>query len=193
MKRLSIASILLLTACVTINIYFPAAATEKVADEIIQGIQQEEVSPQSSSQLPALLPQWQTSIYQALNYSLSILIPSAHADANLSVNNTEIRQIRARMKSRFSSLVPFYKTGSIGINSTGLLSSRGKTALKDRNKIKKLITAENTDREALYRAIANANDHPEWSAQIKATFSRSWVKHAQPGWWYQDGATWKQR
>jgi hypothetical protein len=31
--------VLLLTACVTINIYFPAAAAEKAADEIIKDTQ----------------------------------------------------------------------------------------------------------------------------------------------------------
>ncbi|MDC9727772.1 MAG: DUF1318 domain-containing protein [Methyloprofundus sp.] len=193
MKRLSVASVLLLTACVTINIYFPAAATEKVADEIIQGIQQEEEKDQSSNQLPALLPQWQVSLYRVVDNTLSIFIASAHAEANLSVNNSEIRQIRARMKARFSSLAPYYRSGLIAINSNGLLSSRGQAPLKERNTIKKLITAENADRNNLYQAIANANGHPEWHAQIKATFSRSWVKHAQSGWWYQDGATWKQK
>jgi hypothetical protein len=36
-QKIPLMSALFLTACVTINIYFPAAAAEKVADEIIQG------------------------------------------------------------------------------------------------------------------------------------------------------------
>jgi hypothetical protein len=39
MKKFSLLGMLMLTACVTINIYFPAAAAEKVADEIIKDIQ----------------------------------------------------------------------------------------------------------------------------------------------------------
>lgn len=193
MKKVSVISALFLTACVTINIYFPAAATEKVADEIIQGIQQQEDSPQSNNKLPSLLPQWQAHLFHAVDKSLSLFISSAHAEANLSVNNAEIRQIRARMKARFPTLAPYYQSGFIGINSSGLLSSRGQVPLKNRNNVNKAISAENADRENLYQAIANANAHPEWAAQIKATFSRSWVKHAQTGWWYQDGGTWKQK
>jgi len=56
------------TACVTINIYFPAAAAEKAADKIIEEVWQlkkpeggektEPVSPPSPSQ-PAVEPQQQ--------------------------------------------------------------------------------------------------------------------------------------
>jgi hypothetical protein len=31
--------------------------------------------------------------------------------------------------------------------------------------------AENADRQSLYQAIANANGHPEWTTQIKSTFT----------------------
>jgi len=194
MKKTTFISALFLTACVTINIYFPAAATEKVADEIIQSIQQEDISPQSHAPSISPLPQWKVSLYQGIDQTIAIFISSAQAEeVNLSVNNSQIRQIRARMKTRFPTLAPYYQLGFIGINPQGLLSSRGKIPLKDRNKINKLISAENTDRKNLYQSIASANNHPEWSAQIQATFSRSWVKHAQTGWWYQDGKTWKQK
>jgi uncharacterized protein YdbL (DUF1318 family) len=65
--------------------------------------------------------------------------------------------------------------------------------LKDRNKVGKLVAAENKDRESLYQAIANANGHPEWAAQIKSTFAARWVSNAQSGWWYQSSGTWKQK
>ena len=44
MKKISVLTALLLTACVTINIYFPAAAAENAADEIIKDIQN--IAPQ---------------------------------------------------------------------------------------------------------------------------------------------------
>ena len=50
MKKISALSILLLAACVTINIYFPAAAAEKAADEIIKDIQS--VTPQKTEPKP---------------------------------------------------------------------------------------------------------------------------------------------
>ena len=51
--------------------------------------------------------------------------------------------------------------------------------LKDRNQVNKLVAAENADRQSLYQAIANANGHPEWAAQIKSTFAARWVSNAQ--------------
>ena len=194
-QKIPLISALFLTACVTINIYFPAAAAEKAADEIIQEIQnpepgelQGQPEPQSSSSLR------HSGFYLLVDKALSVVISSAHAEANLSVDSAEIRRIRASMRSRFSQLKGFYTQGVVGINSDGLLSSRGSVALKDRNKVNKLIKAENKDRNNLYHAIANANNHPEWFEQIKSTFAISWVANAQTGWWYQTSkGRWKQK
>jgi hypothetical protein len=38
--RIALASVLLMQGCVTINIYFPAAAAEKAADKIIDEVWQ---------------------------------------------------------------------------------------------------------------------------------------------------------
>jgi uncharacterized protein YdbL (DUF1318 family) len=66
--------------------------------------------------------------------------------------------------------------------------------LKDRNQATQLVAAENANRNQLYQAIANANGHPEWAAQIKATFAARWVGNAQGGWWYQSSnGSWKQK
>ena len=48
-----------LSACVTINIYFPAAAAEKVADKIIDEVWQTEKtgSTQKSDKSPAAAPE----------------------------------------------------------------------------------------------------------------------------------------
>lgn len=194
-QKIPLMSALFLTACVTINIYFPAAAAEKVADEIIQDIQSSEPEKPQSQLLPVSdLAQWQISFYQLLDQTVSLFITSAHAEANLSVDSADIRRIRANMRNRFSSLKRFYQQGIIGIKFDGFLATRGSVALKDRNKVNKLIQAENTDRINLYHAIAKANDHPEWFNQIKATFSLSWVGHAQSGWWYQAAnGHWKQK
>lgn len=53
MKRISIIGILMLlsSACVTINIYFPAAAAEKAADKIIDDVWQ--LKPGETSTKPA--------------------------------------------------------------------------------------------------------------------------------------------
>lgn len=197
MRSVSFFSALFLTACVTINIYFPAAAAEQVADEIIQGIQSDETSQEQKDEL---LPQsklggFQRVAYRWIDNALNVVITPVHAaDVDLSVNTPEIRQLRNAMRTRFGSLKPFYAKGTVGIKADGFLVTKGAVPLKDRNKVNKLIAAENADRKKLYQAIANANGHPEWFAQIKSTFATRWVGNAQPGWWYQtSNGSWKQK
>ncbi|MGZ5031507.1 MAG: YdbL family protein [Methylobacter sp.] len=195
MRKISVLSAILLTACVTINIYFPAAAAEKAADEIIKDIQKN--TPQQTEPKPkASLPDWQVSMYQVIDSAINVMVSPAQADeANLAIDSAEIRQLRAAMESRFASLQPLYAAGYIGIQADGLLAVRdsGSVPIKDRNQVNKLVAAENADRQNLYQAIANANGHPEWAAQIKSTFAARWVSNAQPGWWYQSSGSWKQK
>jgi len=192
MKKLSILGGLLLTACVTINIYFPAAAAEKAADTIIKDIQSIAPAPKPKAELN----DWQQTAMQWLDKSINLVISSAHAEeANLTIDSAEIRQLRSTMETRFASLQGFYAAGYIGIQSNGLLAVRDATAvpLQERNAVNSLVAAENADRNALYQAIANANGHPDWVADIKATFAKRWVSNAQGGWWYQSGGKWVQK
>jgi uncharacterized protein len=193
MKKISIMGALLLTACVTINIYFPAAAAEKAADQIIKEIQQpteKQMEPKASVQ------DWQVTVYRAIDQALNVLVSPAYAEgADLSIDSAEIRKLRASMQARFASLKPFYDAGAIGIGTDGMLVVKdvNKVGLKDRNAVSKQVAAENSDRKQLYQAIANANGHPEWFSQIQTTFAGRWVGNAQSGWWYQSNGTWKQK
>ncbi len=56
MKKLYLLSALffLLTACVTINIYFPAAAAEKAADTIIKEIQKNNPTTEKKTETKAI-------------------------------------------------------------------------------------------------------------------------------------------
>jgi uncharacterized protein len=197
MRKISALSILLLTACVTINIYFPAAAAEKAADEIIKDIQT--ITPQKTEPNPkpkASLADWQMTAFQWLDKAINVVVSPAQADeANLNIDSPEIRQLRAKMESRFAALQTFYAAGFIGIQADGFLAVRDAASvpLKDRNQVNKLVAAENADRQSLYQAIANANGHPEWATQIKSTFAARWVSNAQSGWWYQSSGSWKQK
>lgn len=200
MKKLSLLGVLMLTACVTINIYFPAAAADKVADEIIKDIQDNDKSPKNP-QAPETGPKSErsdlkTSLFHAIDQAIGFAISSAQAaEADLSIDSPEIRQLTASMEQRFASLRGFYVSGAIGIKSDGFLAVKdaASVALKDRNQVNKLVAAENADRQALYQAIANANGHPEWVTQIKSTFAARWISNAQPGWWVQSGGAWKQK
>jgi uncharacterized protein YdbL (DUF1318 family) len=199
MKRISALGLLLLTACVTINIYFPAAAAEKAADEIIKDIQSitpPQSEPEKAVPKPkASLPDWQATVFYWIDNAVNAVVSPAQAEADLAIDSAEIRQLRASMESRFPALQPLYAGGLIGIQADGFLAARDASSvpLQDRNKVNKLVAAENADRQKLYQAITNANGHPEWAAQIKATFAARWISNAQPGWWYQASGSWKQK
>ena len=195
MRKISALGALLLTACVTINIYFPAAAAEKAADEIIKDIQG--ITPEKTEPKPkASLTDWQMIAFQLLDNAINVVVSPAQAgEADLNIDSAEIRQLRTRMESRFASLQHFYAAGFIGIKADGFLVVRNAASvpLKNRNQVNKLVAAENADRNSLYQAIANANGHPEWATQIKSTFAARWVSNARPGWWYQSSGSWKQK
>jgi uncharacterized protein len=199
MRKISLLGAALLTACVTINIYFPAAAAEKVADEIIKDIQDNDPKKAPNEVVPepkSSLSDDQISFYRLIDRMIGLAISSAQAaEADLSIDGPEIRQLRASMERRFASLQKYYAAGAVGIKADGLLAVRdvASVPLKDRNPINKLVAAENADRQALYQAIANANGHPEWAAQIKSTFAARWISNAQSGWWVQSGGNWKQK
>ena len=101
-----------------------------------------------------------------------------------------------RFRGRAADLDPFFVSGAIGLTSDGLIEIRDANSvpLADRNRLRKLVSDDNADRNALYREIASANGHPEWEADIRATFADRWVANARAGWYYKSSAgAWKQK
>lgn len=191
---------LVLGACVTINIYFPAAAAEEAARTIVRDVLQTE----ETEAVPAT-PGGDKQSAQGLGLSLMVLagrtldylVPAAQAaQANIDINTAAIRSIRASMQQRQSQLSAFYRSGAAGFDNRGDVAIRDLAAapLADRNRLKKLVADENADRARLYTEIARANGHPEWAGQVRDTFARVWVEEALKGYWYQDGGgAWRQR
>ena len=193
---------LMLVSCVTINIYFPAAAAEKVADKIIGDVWGEDAKSNETPkpmETPAPAEQSNSSSSNYTPIAVSILnwfVSPAAAEANLNVNSPAIADIQNRMKARHdNSLKAYYDSGAIGLTENGLISVRDAKAiaLKDRNVVNGLVADENKDRNALYAEIARANGHPEWTADIQSTFARRWISNASAGWWYQTGGNWQQK
>jgi len=88
-----------------------------------------------------------------------------------------------------------YASGAVGLTRDGLVAVRDANAvpLKDRQAVNGLVSAENNDRNALYKEIASGNGHPEWEAEVRSTFAQRWVQKAQGGWWYQDAGGWAKK
>jgi uncharacterized protein YdbL (DUF1318 family) len=191
---------LLMTACVTINIYFPAAAAEEAARTIVRDV----LKGEEPEQAPPDKPDEKQShsihgnpLAMAFGFVLETLVPPAQAaQADINIDTAAIRAIRASMERRQSSLAPFYRSGAVGFDNQGSVSIRdlGAVPLAQRNQVKKLVEDENADRAKLYREIASANGHPEWEGDVRATFAKVWVQEALSGYWVQDArGSWGQR
>ncbi|WP_456372318.1 YdbL family protein [Thiolapillus sp.] len=193
---------LLLGACVTINIYFPAAAAEEAAREIVRDVLDSTgQQPQQNGAENSEGKNDQSRVEAAqpglllLGHLIEAMIPAAHAAADININTPAVSRLRASMQKRQQMLAPFYRAGAIGFDENALVAVRDLKAviLKDRNRVKKLVADENRDRNALYREIARANAHPEWEADIRKTFSRIWVEEAPKGYWYKKAGSWKKK
>lgn len=113
---------------------------------------------------------------------------SVLAAADLEINTPAISALKNGMQDRHRDLLELYTSGAIGLTRDGLIAVRELSAapLAKRQSINGLVAAENQDRNALYREVAAANNHPEWESEVRSTFAQRWVQKAQPGWWYQN-------
>jgi hypothetical protein len=192
---------ILLHACVTINVYFPAAAAERAADRIIDQVWQK---GEESNEIPQDQPNKQDN-QSVLPYSLhladhvlNILIPMAYAApaADLDISSPTIQAIQAQMTDRHEQIKQYYDNGAIGLTYNGLITLHdpAKVPLRSRNQVNQWIEQENADRTSLYHEIALANGHVQWANDIQTTFAARWIEKANVGWWYQDEkANWQQR
>lgn len=182
---------LIITACVTINVYFPEAEVQQAAGQFIDQIIGTDPAADKTEAVP-------DAPGQPLGFSFSLaLINSAQAAADLNVATPAIRTIQSRMAERFdSSLKKHFDSGALGLKNDGLIELRDATAvaLPERAPIKQAVADDNRDRAAVYREIALANQHPEWEAEIRSTFAAQWIAKAHAGWYYQDAkGAWVQK
>ncbi|HLS83374.1 MAG TPA: DUF1318 domain-containing protein, partial [Arenimonas sp.] len=177
------AAVLALGACVTINVYFPAAEAQQAAEEFVEKVIGEDPATPAGGEPQA----WLMPAPRRGFDPLSLLIPSAHAQSQeqLNIRTPAIQAIRDRMAQRFQgTLQRHFDSGALGFGKDGLVVVRdpGLLPLKDRVAVNAAVADDNRDRKALYREIAVANNHPEWEAQIRETFARQWVASARKGW-----------
>jgi uncharacterized protein len=202
--KIALASFLV-AACVTINVYFPAAAADKAADQVINditggGSKSGTTTPPQGNLVPATSAEEPNFLLAAVGSALYALVPAANAqdaDAALNVSSPAVTRIKQSMGARFGELEKFFASGAIGLTRDGMVDVRdlNAVALPDRATVKRLVSEDNADRAQLYSEIAKASNHPEWEADIKKSFAKRWVATgAKPGWYYQgDDGSWKQK
>jgi hypothetical protein len=199
MRRLlgvSMVAAVALTACVTINVYFPAAEAKEAAKVFVEKVINDAAQapkPEGGGGGMAL-----EAPRRGFDPLMLIGIAPAYAQSqpDFNIQTPAITAIQSRMEQRFDSeLRAHFDSGALGFTEDGLVVVRDAAALalKDRVPVNTAVADENRDRKAVYREIAVANNHPEWEGQIRSVFAKQWVDSAKGGWWYQRGGAWKQK
>jgi uncharacterized protein YdbL (DUF1318 family) len=183
-------SLILLVSCVTVNIYFPASAIQKAADEMVDDIRGKDQKPE---QKKPEQKQDQSSRFEGWRFT-GLAVSEAYAEVDIDVSTPAIRGLKDSLKSRFPSLASFYDNGALGENNRGFVEIRNadSLSLKDRADLNRLSQQENSDRQTLYSEILRANKlGPEMMEQEQRLFANSWRAKSRPGWLIQqDNGQW---
>ncbi|MBN2372980.1 YdbL family protein [bacterium] len=194
-KRIVVLCVMFLfvvAACVTVNIYFPAAEVQKAADEIVGEVRGGGTDNTRTDEAPSGGGDKETMLRNRTN-DFAIFVTAAYAAMDIEVTTPAIRSLKESLKNRFSGLRPFYESGRIGETNRGLIEARELQGLglKEKSNLMRLVDDENKDRKLLYEEILKANNlGPEHMEEIQRIFSKSWQKSTPAGWWIQqeDGA-----
>ena len=210
--RLSTLALLFSAGCVNIYVRFPEAAIENAADEIVDEVRPEDVSPMSetddappaqaeSSQKEGHQPAPETSgfIYSFFKprHAFAETAQEKKEKFKINIATPAIKKIIETLKKRYPKLLPFYQKGALGEGRNGYLARRPMKglSLKEKRDAQLLQKQENEDRRTLYTKIAEANGiDDEFVDEIGVTFSNEWQEKSKPGWWIQgkDGK-WKKK
>jgi uncharacterized protein len=184
-------TVLFMAACVTINVYFPAAAIQKAADQIV-----DDVTGTKDQQKPEIKQNIQSRLSDKLD-RINLGPKEVYAQADITVSTPAIRSIRESMREVFKQLKPFYIRGNVGENSTGFAETRNTSDLnlKEKADVIRLVDQLNKNRTALYTEIVKANKLDANSLpQIQKIFANSWRNKSQINWWIQnDNGEWEKK
>jgi uncharacterized protein YdbL (DUF1318 family) len=200
-----ISAMVLLAACVTINVYFPAAEAKEAAKQFVEKVIGDQAQPATTEPVPEATPEpapdpdGGMALLRHFDPLMLVGISPAYAQSapDITIKTPAIQAIQSRMEGRFDGkLRAGFDSGALGFTRDGLVVLRdpAQVALKDRVALNQAVADDNRDRKAVYREVAVANNHPEWEAQIRGVFAKQWIASAHKGWWYQDASGgWKQK
>ena len=190
-QRLTLASLIVSLACVTVNVYFPEAAIKELSQQIEEEIQrkaEEETPPQTG----VLLGPRQPAVAAARPASFGLATAAWAAEAEVpapEVSNPAIRKIIDSRAQRLDSLNRYKTAGVLGENNKALLEIRSLESLTDlrqRAEVQRLLKEENDDRSRLFTEIAAAEGVDlSQLPRIQATYAETLREKASPGDWIQ--------
>lgn len=193
----------LVSGCVTINLYFPEKEVQDLAQRIEAEVKAEAAnapageppSQETPTPEPRLQGRGSTGLFDLL---LGVTPAYAQAIPEPETTNPAIRKIIESRAARLAEIDRYKTQGVIGENKSGDVEVRDLAAVTDlraRAEVQKLVRAENADREQLYGEIAAAkNIDPSQLARVRETYAETLRANARTGDWIQlpDG-TWKQK
>lgn len=171
-------------AVITVNVYFPTEAIEDAAEKIIDEIQGEDDSLSKTDNSD------QQSFFQKsvpFNFFGNSTVYAG--EINLNLTTPAIRKLVDSMKARNAKIMQFKDKGAIGETNDGMLAIRKMDDLggEEIRTVKRLLRAENNDRNALYKELAAANKiDPADIDKVKSIFARTLKSKAKSGHWHHD-------
>ena len=178
---------LLAAGCITVNIYFPAPEVRRAAEQIVEETWGSTAAGAATPEAqPAPEASWLSPFLPRAAYAQEV-------DININITTAAIRAIKDQMTTRSGQLKPHLAQGHVGIGRDGMLVVRSLDGvpLRDQALVRRLVEAENRDRETLYQEIAKANKfEADRVADIRSIFAETWIQKAEAGWPIQksDGA-----
>ncbi|MGE4554393.1 MAG: DUF1318 domain-containing protein [Desulfovibrionaceae bacterium] len=186
-------ALLLTAACVTVNIYFPAAEVRKDAERVVKeayGLPGDATQPAPAQPAaPAVSP---TSSPSGLN----LLGPaSAWAQDYQSLSNAATRGAEQQVVANTRQLAPYFAKGNVGLDANGfaVLRSQDGLDLKQLAEAQRLAQQDKAFKQQLYRAKAEAAGTPGKAGEVQRIYAEVWKQYAQKGWWVQDSGGWRQK
>ncbi|MGE5384763.1 MAG: DUF1318 domain-containing protein [Betaproteobacteria bacterium] len=112
-----------------------------------------------------------------------------HPTKPLPYSGANIEQPLQRMQARWPKLQAELAKGSLGLSDTGYVAIHEKGSHPA--ELRKLVRAENLDRQILYMAMSEEVGHGgafilTWLPYTEDVFAGEWIKQAPPGWWFLD-------
>ena len=159
----ALAGFLVMTGCAS-TLFFPVRPAEKAANAAIDDI------------------------WPGLGNAGGAALASSQSDPDLVTNTPAIISLKKSMAIRLVLLKARLESGVIGLTHDGAVALHD-AAMINVNvllALDALIAEENKDRATLYREMARANSRPEWEADLRTTFGKSWINRMPSGWFYRD-------
>ncbi len=183
--KISAALVLLLAAaCVTVNIYFPAAEVRQDAERVVKEAYGIEVQEGQEGQ-------------DGGSSGLHLFGPTeAYAQDYVNLNNAATRGAEQKVIGNTKQLTPFFQPGNVGLDSGGFAALRTQEglAMPDVAAVQRLVQQDKQYKMDLYKAKAEAAGTPGKVGEVQSIYAEVWKQYAQSGWWIQDAnGGWRQK